>query len=496
MPTSGTGRIAFRYFVTNGGPAGSNSDIIGIDRLVVDNGTGGPPTGCSNPSDVPWLSESATSGSVAGGSSQDTTVTVDATALTAGTYSAHLCVATNDTANALVDVPVSVTVTPAAPVTHVVTPSVGTPSGTITPNTPQTVNDGATTSFTLAANAGSFINNVTGTCGGTLVGSVFTTAAVTADCTVIANFAPSGTGGLSMTVGLTPGGDGTTCGTQTSAVVNVGDVVDFCYTVTNNSSVAMTLSTLDDSVAGNIFTNNPTPIAANGGTYVYHRSVTASTSNTYDETWTARDILPGYTANDTAPATFVDISATGTGLNTTDDGNATITSTFPFSLYGAASTQFCVGNNGVIVVGPTCGVGFLNSALPGTFGGAALAVFWDDFFDTSGNVYWQVVGSAPNRQLIIEWDRPHYETGGTPSPSRATVEAILGEDNSISYQYNSTVFGTAEDHGASATIGIQNADGSVVGARQGFDNGIRLLRVGVVADDDFHSGLREALGGS
>ena len=34
MPAvSNTGRLAFRYFVTNGGPAGANSDIISIDDV-------------------------------------------------------------------------------------------------------------------------------------------------------------------------------------------------------------------------------------------------------------------------------------------------------------------------------------------------------------------------------------------------------------------------------------------------------------------------------
>ena len=111
LPSSGTGRIAFRYFVTNGGPDGSNSNIIGLDRVVVDNGGGGGPTGCASPSDVPWLSASATSGAVAGGAADTPSITVDASSLTAGTYSAHVCVATNDPGNALVDVPVSVTVT-------------------------------------------------------------------------------------------------------------------------------------------------------------------------------------------------------------------------------------------------------------------------------------------------------------------------------------------------------------------------------------------------
>ncbi len=72
--------------------------------------------------------------------------------------------------------------------TFTVTPSV-TGSGAIAPNTPQIVNGGTTTAFTLTPNASNHIVNVTGTCGGTLVGNTFTTAAVTANCTVIANFA-------------------------------------------------------------------------------------------------------------------------------------------------------------------------------------------------------------------------------------------------------------------------------------------------------------------
>lgn len=46
IPVSGNGRIALRYFVTNGGPTGSNSDYIGIDSFSYTQGGGsGPPGG-------------------------------------------------------------------------------------------------------------------------------------------------------------------------------------------------------------------------------------------------------------------------------------------------------------------------------------------------------------------------------------------------------------------------------------------------------------------
>jgi hypothetical protein len=72
------------------------------------NGGGGPT--CQNPADVPWLSVSPAAGSVAGGASQDATVSVDATGMAAGSYSANLCVTSNDAITPLVNVPVALTV--------------------------------------------------------------------------------------------------------------------------------------------------------------------------------------------------------------------------------------------------------------------------------------------------------------------------------------------------------------------------------------------------
>ena len=54
----------------------------------------GPP--CSALADVPWLSEVPTSGTTAGGSSTPVTVTFDSTGLALGTYSANLCVSSDD----------------------------------------------------------------------------------------------------------------------------------------------------------------------------------------------------------------------------------------------------------------------------------------------------------------------------------------------------------------------------------------------------------------
>ncbi len=71
--------------------------------------------------------------------------------------------------------------------TWTVTPGAGS-NGSISPNAPQTVDNGATTSFTLTPAAGYAIASVTG-CSGSLVGNVYTTGAITANCAVTATFA-------------------------------------------------------------------------------------------------------------------------------------------------------------------------------------------------------------------------------------------------------------------------------------------------------------------
>jgi uncharacterized repeat protein (TIGR01451 family) len=72
-------------------------------------------------------------------------------------------------------------------VTHTVTPVAGA-GGSIVPSTPQIVNDGDSTTFTVTPDSGFTIDSVTG-CGGSLTGTTYTTGPITADCTVNASFA-------------------------------------------------------------------------------------------------------------------------------------------------------------------------------------------------------------------------------------------------------------------------------------------------------------------
>jgi hypothetical protein len=87
----------------------ANMKSVGLTRTPLIRATGAV-GGCSSPADIPWLSETPTNGSVAGGASQEVTVTANTIGLDPGSYSAMLCVTTNDPANSLIQVPIGLTV--------------------------------------------------------------------------------------------------------------------------------------------------------------------------------------------------------------------------------------------------------------------------------------------------------------------------------------------------------------------------------------------------
>ena len=78
LPAAGiSGRLAFRYFVTSGGPAGANSDFIGIDNAVYTSFTSIDPTTCTG-------STANLKVDITGGSSPTYKVVIGATPATPG----------------------------------------------------------------------------------------------------------------------------------------------------------------------------------------------------------------------------------------------------------------------------------------------------------------------------------------------------------------------------------------------------------------------------
>jgi hypothetical protein len=77
--------------------------VVNVSRAEV-------PAACATPADVPWLTASPSSGSIAGGASHDITVGVDADGIVATDETALLCLTTNDANTPLIEVPVHLVV--------------------------------------------------------------------------------------------------------------------------------------------------------------------------------------------------------------------------------------------------------------------------------------------------------------------------------------------------------------------------------------------------
>ncbi|WP_225878302.1 S8 family serine peptidase [Spongiactinospora rosea] len=128
---------------------------------------------------------------------------------------------------------------------------------------------------------------------------------------------------------------------------------------------------------------------------------------------------------------------------------------FPVPFYGQSRSRIWVATLGFASFAGD--VVFDNEPLPGPLEpDLAVYPFWDDLrMETQSGIYTATVGTAPHRSFVIEWRdvRPAADTFEIMSFS-----ALLGEDGTISYRYKD--IGPAVEQGSSATIGIENADGT------------------------------------
>lgn len=281
------------------------------------------------------------------------------------------------------------------------------------------------------------------------------------------------------------------CGTSTSLDVLVGDRVNFCYRVTNNAAVALAYQSLDDSVEGHILSEDNLVVAP-GETLQYNRvkQMAGEQGGQRTSAWVARDVRPNYIASPRAGA-FIDIATRPTATDLNPPGDATdatgagmiaVAVPFSFSFYGVPANQLCVGVDGGALVGLDSCILFPSpngiGPVPQPGMGTAILPLWDDFagkqsfcgdgcVDEWGTVYADTLGTAPNRQFVVEWYKLRHEAGGQ-NTDRATFEVIIDEaSGAIAFEYadvDYTAFGNyygAPDsctNGVCASIGLQQDD--------------------------------------
>ncbi len=160
---------------------------------------------------------------------------------------------------------------------------------------------------------------------------------------------------------------------------------------------------------------------------------------------------------------FVDISGSGTNLNLGDEDNSLANIGFSFDFYGNTETQLFVHDNGYVTFGSGINNQYNNQSMAsGTAlgGRPAIAAFWDDMDPSAaGDVYVATIGTAGNREFIVQWHNVPYYNGGTTQTGRYQI--VLSEaTGEIEMRYDDTDFnGTGHDDGRSATIAIQNGSG-------------------------------------
>lgn len=157
-------------------------------------------------------------------------------------------------------------------------------------------------------------------------------------------------------------------------------------------------------------------------------------------------------------------SIAGTSLNLGDDTSATIAPPFAITFGGGHFTSMSVSSNGTVNFVESFDQ-YINESLPTSQIGSLIAPLWDDLVSSgvSRNVYWAAIGSAPRRELVVEWRNVSlFEC--LDSTKTVTFQIVFFEDREdILFNYADVTLGGAcssRDRGAKATIGIQVSPGS------------------------------------
>ena len=174
------------------------------------------------------------------------------------------------------------------------------------------------------------------------------------------------------------------------------------------------------------------------------------------------DVAVGY---DIVDDDFEWIDATGFGGEQLpferDDQAFTRDLPFTFTYFGESFDQFQISSNGYVAFTDDRATSFINTNLPNPRDpNGTVAVHWDDLSPQDGGGIWmRTVGEAPNRKVVVAWvGVPRFKNHFS-----GTFEVIFEETtNDIVMQYQDLNFNDPSyDFGASATIGLENSDGTV-----------------------------------
>ncbi|MGA2003372.1 MAG: choice-of-anchor D domain-containing protein [Terriglobales bacterium] len=308
-----------------------------------------------------------------------------------------------------------------------------------TNNCPQSLAVGASCTFTVTFTPSSQ---------GTEYGQVY----IYTDSAYSATLSLTGTGQApvptlaSLSLASTPSGSADTAVTANGAGFVYGSQVlwngvplSYSYTY-GNTQINFTIPAADLTTAGtyqiSVFTPTPGGGTSNSLPFVVYQPINyAAKSTKYDYK-----------------------TITGTNLELGYYSSAQIVSPFPIQFGGGSYSTLTVGAGGMVSFNGF--YSYYNSPIPDSVALTLVAPFWDTLYPfgsgNDNNVFWEVVGAEPNRELVVEWRDVGIccETTNT-----VTFEIVFFEGSSeVVFNYANTIFGgyySSHDNGATASVGTQ-----------------------------------------
>jgi len=193
-----------------------------------------------------------------------------------------------------------------------------------------------------------------------------------------------------------------------------------------------------------------------------------------------------------------DIFATGTYRDDVASVTTNFPSDFAFVFMGARYTQFSVNSNGQMRLGSTAIAG--GSTTPAASNAILAPMGGDNHLLATGRVHFVLLGTAPNRQLVVEWADLRIPYAANPGLGTGSqVQVVLNESSGVvEYRY-----GSVFNNGTGTTRNIFMSNGSASATNSKYINltGPAATNTGTAIDNVFAdnaavSGLNSSSNGS
>ncbi|HJT80421.1 MAG TPA: fibronectin type III domain-containing protein, partial [Chthoniobacterales bacterium] len=150
------------------------------------------------------------------------------------------------------------------------------------------------------------------------------------------------------------------------------------------------------------------------------------------------------------------------GPNVDDDPSSIKDIGFDFWFDGVRYTQFSVNPNGICRLGPSVidGVFDNSGGFPSTDNAPKICPYFDDLqVGSNGQVHYKLVGTAPNRKLVIEWLNMQVPRVGFGVPGAGIFQLWLSETTGrVELVYGGGMVNNPDGNGY--TVGLQSGAGT------------------------------------